>query len=142
MRKAQLLFLLPIIASITFSCLKKTDKSNNTTTPEDVVIGNYLAMTGPTGFISGSATVSKTGTGKYQFTPGSAPIPSFSFDYDPIGSFFTGSNFGYLIPKQNSNGVLLDTAYVTLYTYGAKSISFTLTSRAAGTSWRYNGIKQ
>jgi len=140
MRKIQLAFLLLIFTSINFSCLKKTDKS--TSYPEDVVIGNYLSMTGPTGFISGSATVSKKGTGKYQFTPGSASIPSFSFEYDVLGSFFTGSNFGYLIPKQNSNTVLLDTAYLTLYTYGAKSISFTLTSRAASTSWRYDGVKQ
>lgn len=140
MRKIQLAFLLLITTSINFSCLKKPDKS--TSSPEDIVIGNYLAMTGPTGFINGSATVSKKGTRTYQFTPGSASIPSFSFEYDPLGSFFTTPNFAYLIPKQSSNTVLLDTAYLTLYTYGAKSISFTLTSRAAGTSWRYDGVKQ
>ena len=142
MRKVQLVFFLSIVASINFSCWKNKVNSNNSTSSEDVVIGYYLAMNVPPNFIAGSATVSKISTGKYQLTPGSASIPSFSFNYDPFTSFFTGSNFAYLIPKQNSNSVLLDTAYLSLSTYGAKSIIFTLTSRAAGTSWRYDGVKQ
>jgi hypothetical protein len=142
MRKAQLVFLPLIVSSINFSCLKKTGNSNSTVSSSDVVTGTYLAMNVPPGNVSGSATVSKTGSGKYQFTPGSASIPRFSFEYDAFGSFFTGSNFAYLIPKQNSNGMLLDTAHLILYTYGAKLISFTLTSRATGTSWRYDGVKQ
>ena len=142
MRKVELLFLLLVVGLIDFSCLKKTGDSNSSTSSEDAVIGNYLAMNVTPDFISGSATVSKTGTGKYQFTPGSASIPSFTFEYDALASFFTGSNFAYLIPKQNSNTVLLDSAYVTLYTYGAKTLSLTLTSRAAGTSWKYDGVKQ
>jgi len=142
MRKVKLLFLLVIVALIDLSCSKKTADSNSTASSSDVVTGNYLAMNVPPSNVSGSATVSKTGTGKYQFTPGSASIPSFSFEYDALASFFTGSNFAYLIPKQNSNTVLLDSNYITLYTYGAKTISFTLTSRAAGTSWRYDGVKQ
>ena len=142
MRKVGLLFLLLFVGLIDFSCSKKTGDSNSATSSSDVVTGNYLAMNVPPGFVTGSATVSKTGTGKYQFTPGSASIPSFSFEYDALGSFFTGSNFAYVIPKQNSNAILLDSAYLTLYTYGAKSISFTLTSRMAGTSWRYDGVKQ
>ena len=147
-KPALLLFLLSV-ATIHFSCLKNTGVSNSTTAPEDAVTGNYLAVTVPPNYIAGSATISKTGGGKYQFTPGSAAIPtfaaaaipSFSFQYEPIGSLFV-NGFAYLIPKQTSNTILLDSAYLTLYTGGANTISFTLTSHATGASWIYSGVKQ
>lgn len=142
MKKPQSIFLL-IIASIIVSCSKSNVNPSSTNAPaSDVVVGNYLAMNVPPNYVAGSATVSKTSGGKYQFTPGSASIPSFNFQYDPISSFFMGSNFAYLIPKQTSNSVLLDTAYITLYTSGVKTISFTLTNRTTGASWTYNGVKQ
>ena len=142
MKKVQLLFLLLIVASINFFCSKKTGNSNSAASSSDVVTGTYLALNVPPNYVSGSATVSKTGTGKYKFTPGSASIPSFSFEHDPLASFFISPNFAYLIPKQSSNAVLLDSAYLTLYTSAAKMITVTLTSHVAGTSWRYDAAKQ
>jgi len=142
MNKLPLFFLLLVVASINFFCFKKTGNSNTASSASDDVTGNYLAMNVPPMYVAGSATVSKTGTGKYQFKPGSASVPSFSFEYDPLASFFTSPNFAYLIPKQNSTTNLLDTAYLTFYTSGAKIISFTLTNRVAGTSWMYSGVKQ
>ena len=141
MKKIKLLFLLLIVALINFSCSKNTGNSNSAAS-SDVVTGNYLVMNVPPIYVAGSATVSKSGTGKYQFTPGSASLPSFSFEYDALASFFTSPNLVYLIPKQNSNTNLLDSAYITLYTSGAKILSFTLTNRVAGTSWRYDAVKQ
>ena len=143
MNKLQLLLLLLTIALINFFCSKNTGNSNSTAAASDVVTGNYLAMNVPPGNVAGSATVSKTGMGKYQFTPGSASIPTFSFEYDALASFLTSPNFAFLVPRQNSNTTLLDSAYLTLFTSGrSKMISFTITSRVAGTSWRYDGVKQ
>lgn len=136
------LALLFVTVSVNFFCSKNNGGSNTSTSSEDVVIGNYLAVQVPPNFVSGSAIVSKTGAGKYQFRPGTAAMPSFNFEYDPIVTFFSGSNFAYLIPKQNSNNTLLDSAYMTLYAYAAKTLSITLTSRATSTSWRYDGVKQ
>ena len=130
-----------IITSINFSCSKDSDNSNPSAFPGDAVVGSYLAVTVPPNYITGSATVSKTGAGKYQFTPGSASMPSFTFQYEAVSSFFISPNFAYSIPRQNSNAILLDSAYFTFYT-GARTISLTLTSVAAGTSWMYDAVKQ
>jgi hypothetical protein len=135
------LFIL-VTTCVHFSCSKPTGNSGNSNSPGDAVVGNYLAVNVPSNFVSGSAVVSKTGTGKYQFIPGTASIPTFSFEYDALASFFAGANLGYLIPKQNSNAGLLDSTYITFYTTGAKIIDFTITSRAASSSWRYSGVKQ
>ncbi len=140
MNKFLFVFCLLCLSSIQLSCLKNITNSDSKPPEYDAVVGNYLAMNVPPGWISGSVSISKTASSKYKLTPGTASIPSFNFQHDPIGSFFV-NGFSYLVPKQTSNTVVLDSTYLTLYT-GANTISVTLTSGTSGTSWRYDGVKQ
>lgn len=140
MNRIRLLLCLLCLVATQLSCIKSGSNADSKPPAHDVVVGNYLAMNQPPGYVNGSISVSKTAAGKYQLTPGTASIPSFSFLHDPFGSFFI-NDFSYLVPKQAINSVVIDSTYLTFYTL-AKTISFTLTSGTSGTSWKYSGVKQ
>jgi hypothetical protein len=140
--KKQITFLLLLFALCNTSCTKNND--NNQNKPSDIVIGNYNASASP-GWVSGTAIITKTSNNNYQFTPGTAAVPSFFFQYDALGSFFSNEYY-YTIPKQASGAAMLDSARLTLDpNSGGRPqvfIYFTLTDRSNNVSWKYGATKQ
>jgi hypothetical protein len=139
-------FILTFILLFFTSC-KKSSSNTTDSTKGDVVVGSYLEFsfnsTGqPT--ITSSATVSKVGTGQYKFTSNNS-IPPFNFSYDALGTTLVGSFTGdlyYSIPKQVVNNISIDTSTSITFYNSARTLDFTLISKANNKTWRYSGTKQ
>ena len=128
---------------ISFLSCKKFTATKPVNNTGDVVIGSYFGMVFPAG-VNSTASVSKTAPGQYRFSS-NGNLPSFNFKFDTsaaaaIVTLFS-NNIYYIVPAQNSGGVMLDSARMTFYTYNSL-LDVQLTDKTNNTVWNYGGKKQ